>query len=238
MTLSIVAFLPCRRGSQRIKQKNTKSFAGIQGGLTKIKLKQLLGALEISEIVVSTDDAQVMEICHDLEKAYDKPIRLIERPGHLATSMTSTDELISYIPEIIPEGTILWTHVTSPFIEAHIYDQAIKTFHKEIASGFYDSLMSVTKIQKFLWNKDGPINYDKAQEKWPRTQTLSPLYEVNSGFFIASVETYIKKQDRIGQNVYLFELTASQAIDIDWEEDFDIAEAYWQYGQQKENKWI
>ena len=33
----ITAFLPCRKGSQRIPDKNVKPFAGIEGGLLKIK---------------------------------------------------------------------------------------------------------------------------------------------------------------------------------------------------------
>ena len=38
----ITAFIPCRAGSERIAKKNTKLFAGKEGGLLAIKLEQLL----------------------------------------------------------------------------------------------------------------------------------------------------------------------------------------------------
>ena len=40
-------FLPCRLGSERIPQKNTKDFAGIKGGLLKVKLNTLLPVLTL-----------------------------------------------------------------------------------------------------------------------------------------------------------------------------------------------
>ena len=48
----VIAFLPCRKGSERVKEKNTRSFAGIEGGLTKIKLDQLIACPEIDEIKI------------------------------------------------------------------------------------------------------------------------------------------------------------------------------------------
>jgi CMP-N-acetylneuraminic acid synthetase len=227
----IIAFLPCRRGSERVKEKNTRRFAGIEGGLTRIKMEQLLNCPEIDSIVVSTDDPKVADISSALAKESSKSVKIVERPPHLATSATSTDEVIKYIPEIITEGIILWTHVTSPFVDSSVYTKAIQVYREQTAVDSYDSLMSVTKIQKFLWNQDKPINYDRNQEKWPRTQTLPVIFEVNSALFMAPIEVYLQCQDRIGKKVYLFELTASQALDIDWEEDFKLAEGYWHYGQ-------
>ena len=49
-------FLPCRLGSERIPQKNTKTFAGVKGGLLKVKLSTLLKVPAIDSIVVSTND--------------------------------------------------------------------------------------------------------------------------------------------------------------------------------------
>jgi CMP-N-acetylneuraminic acid synthetase len=85
--------------------------------------------------------------------------------------------------------------------------------------------MTVTKLQKFIWNDTAPINYDYNVEKWPRTQTLEPLWEVNSGAFITTKEIYRERMDRIGARPYLFPLHGELAFDIDWLPDFTIAEA-------------
>jgi CMP-N-acetylneuraminic acid synthetase len=155
--LPVIAFLPCRRGSERVKEKNTRNFAGVEGGLTQIKMEQLLKCPDIDSIIVSTDDPKVADTSSAIAKQYSKRVSIVERPPHLATSATSTDELIQYIPEIITEGIILWTHVTSPFVDSLVYTKAIQTYYEQSSKDTYDSLMSVTKIQKFLWNQEQPI---------------------------------------------------------------------------------
>mgnify|MGYP001064750043 FL=1 len=150
-------------------------------------------------------------------------IKIVLRPDELASSTTSTDDLIKYVPEIMPEGHILWTHVTSPFIGPDVYDRIVEKYFENINHN--DSLMTVTKLQKFIWNDTAPINYDHNVEKWPRTQTLEPLWEVNSGAFITTKAIYRQRMDRIGVRPYLFQLHEELAFDIDWLPDFTMAEA-------------
>ncbi len=219
---NIIAFLPCRQGSQRVKNKNIKPFAGVEKGLIYIKLAQLLKVKAIAQIVVSTNDTEVKRIAKSFN---DSKIIIDDRPEELASSSTSTDDLIKYVPSIIKSGIVLWTHVTSPFVDEEVYQRAIDNYFSN--SNKYDSLMSVTKLQKFLWNENEPINYDRSVEKWPRTQTIKPVYEVNSGVFIADIDVYKKFNDRIGESPFLYELNEKVAFDIDWEIDFEIAEVLW-----------
>ena len=220
--MKISVFLPCRAGSERVPHKNTRTFAGIEGGLLKIKLQQLIACNAIDTIVLSTNDEEVIQLAKTVSS--DK-IKIDRRPEHLATSSTSTDDLVKYVPSIISEGAVLWTHVTSPFIDGKIYEEAINTYKDVLSKGENDSLMSVTALRTFIWNKEGAINYDRNKEKWPRTQTIEPLYEINSGIFLADIDIYKNLQDRIGKKPFLFENNDIDSFDIDWEEDFFIAEA-------------
>lgn len=223
----VVAFLPMRKGSQRVKNKNIKVFSDIIGGLTFIKISQLLKVKKIDKIIISTNDEEVKTIAKSFN---DNKIIIDDRPESLASSETLTDDLIKYVPSIIKDGVVLWTHVTSPFVTDEIYTDMIDKYFQTNTN--FDSLMSVTKIQKFIWNENSPVNYDKEKEKWPRTQTIKPMYEINSGAFIASVNTYLKCEDRIGEKPFLYELGDKQAFDIDWQDDFDIAEVLWdKYGK-------
>jgi CMP-N-acetylneuraminic acid synthetase len=222
----VTVFLPMRKGSQRIKNKNIKDFSRIKGGLSFIKISQLLKVESISRIVISTDDDEVKILAKSFNN--DKII-IDERPEKLATSETSTDDLIEYIPTIIKSGIVLWTHVTSPFVDEFMYQNMIQSYFNNLGS--HDSLMSVTKIQKFIWSDGEPLNYDKSKEKWPRTQTLAPIFEINSGVFLADIGIYKEFKDRIGSNPYLYKLDGKEAFDIDWEDDFEIAEILWsKYG--------
>ncbi len=220
--MKISVFLPCRAGSERVPHKNTRAFAGIEGGLLKIKLQQLIACNAIDTIVLSTNDEEVIQLAQAVSS--DK-IKIDRRPEHLATSSTSTDDLVKYVPTIITEGAVLWTHVTSPFIDGKIYEEAINAYKDALTKGKNDSLMSVTALRTFIWNKEGAVNYDRNKEKWPRTQTIEPLYEINSGIFLADIDVYKNLQDRIGKKPFLFENNDIDSFDIDWEEDFFIAEA-------------
>ena len=222
MSEIINVFLPMRAGSERIPKKNTKSFSGIDGGLCSIKLQQLLESSLINNIFVSTNDPAVIDISNSFNSCR---IKIVLRPDELSSSSTSTDDLIKYVPEIMPEGHIMWTHVTSPFIGSDVYDRIIETYFENINHN--DSLMTVTKLQKFIWNDTSPINYDYNLEKWPRTQTLDPLWEVNSGAFITTKNIYIERMDRIGARPYLFQLNEALGFDIDWLPDFKMAEVFY-----------
>ena len=220
MTEKITCFLPCRAGSQRVVRKNIKPFASYEHGLIEIKLRQLLVAEEIDEVVLTTNDDDILAYAESLDESR---LRLHRRVEELSSSATSTDQLAAHALELIPEGHILWTHVTSPFITAKHYDEVIRAYWKQRELG-YDSLMTTTAIHEFLWQDEQPMNYDRKVEKWPRTQTLKPVHEVNSGAFLTSAEIYSELDDRIGRRPYLYGMDKFTSFDIDWPEDFVIAE--------------
>lgn len=218
MTVSV--FLPCRKGSERVPKKNIKPFAGFNNGLIELKLKQLLSCSAVDEVVLSTDDDEILNFASSIAH---RKLKLHKRIDALCTSSTSTDELVAHALDLIPVGHILWTHVTSPFINAQVYQEIIERYFKALSEG-YDSLMTTTLIHGFLWNEQAPINYDRSREKWPRTQTIAPIHEINSGVFLNSVESYKNINDRIGNKPFLYPMNKITAYDIDWHEDFVIAE--------------
>lgn len=218
--MKISAFLPCRQGSQRVPRKNIKPFANFDFGLIEIKLTQLLSVDSISEVVLSTNDREILDFAQTINHP---KLRIVVRSDDLCSSSTSTDDLVQHAVDLIPDGHILWTHVTSPLITSEIYSKAIKLYKAALNNG-YDSLMSTCLIHAFLWNEEEPINYDRNVEKWPRTQTLQPLHEVNSAIFLNSSENYKNINDRIGAKPYMFVMDKITGFDIDWEEDFLIAE--------------
>jgi CMP-N-acetylneuraminic acid synthetase len=220
LSSKITCFLPCRQGSQRVPRKNVKPFSNFKNGLIEIKLTQLIESQLIDEILLSTNDEEILDYAASLN---NKKIKLHRRSESLSLSETSTDQLITHATDLITSGDILWTHVTSPFITAGKYDEIIATYRQCLESG-YDSLMTTTPIQGFLWQNGKPINYNRNKEKWPQTQTIKPVHEINSGVFINSVKNYRKLNDRIGQQPYLYILDKIQGFDIDWDEDFKIAE--------------
>ena len=216
----VTAFLPCRKGSERVPRKNIRPFGHFEHGLIEVKLGQLLDCPVIDRIILSTNDEEILEFANSI--SYDKLV-LHRRVDELASGTTSTDALIYHVQDLIKTGHILWTHVTSPFVGSDCYSQIVSTYQCALGQG-YDSIMTTTPLFSFLWNDNGPLNYDRKIEKWPRTQTLPPVHEVNSAAFLASAKVYASHNDRIGIKPYLYLLDRLSSFDIDWDSDFVIAE--------------
>ena len=221
MSEKIAFFLPTRKGSERVKSKNTKPFAGIEGGLVENKIKLLLATKHIYEILFSSNDEMFIAIAE--KYASDSRLRIIPRPNELCLSTTNLQDLICYVPTITNADHILWGHVTTPLVEAKVYDTAIEQYLSKITKG-YDSLVSVKELKNFLLNQEGKLVNNTTDIPWPRTQDLEPLYEINHAIFLAKRSVYTEQKNRIGQKPLLYIMDEIHSKDIDWEEDFKIAE--------------
>ncbi|WP_066389206.1 cytidylyltransferase domain-containing protein [Helicobacter himalayensis] len=217
--MKISVFLPCRKGSQRVVNKNTRPFGNVKFGLLQIKLQQLLSTANIDRIYLSSDDEAILDFA---KKMNSGKIVIHKRNELLSSNSASADMLVNHALELIQNGVILWTHVTSPFFTQKEYKNAIALYKKNLSK--FDSLMSVTALKGFFWDKNGAINYDRSLMRWPPTQDTDILYEINSACFIAGVDIY-KNGDRIGENPYLYAVDKIKGMDIDYEEDFFMAQS-------------
>ena len=217
-------FLPTRKGSERVVNKNTRPFAGIEGGLVENKIRQLLSSKRIDEIIFSSND----ESCFAVAERYanDSRMKIVRRPEELCLGTTNLQDLICYVPTVTTADHILWGHVTTPIVGAEDYDNAIGCYLEKIRDG-YDSLVGVCELRNFLLNSNGKLVNNTTELPWPRTQDLEALYEINHTMFLASRETYIQSKNRLGMNPYLYVMDRIKGQDIDWPEDFKAAEAFY-----------
>lgn len=227
----IAFFLPTRKGSERVKNKNTRPFASIEGGLVENKIKQILATKHVDEIIFSSNDERCMEVAD--KYSYDSRLRIIPRPDELCLSSTNLQDLICYVPTVTDADHILWGHVTTPLAGAEEYDKGIELYLSKLEEG-YDSLVGVTEFKNFLLNKNGKLVNNTTDIPWPRTQDLEALYEINHTMFLAKREVYTKLKNRLGEKVLLHVMDEIHSKDIDWEDDFTIAEIMYKnlYGKK------
>ena len=223
---NISVFFPLRSGSQRVLLKNTKPFSRDGLSLFERKLNQLLEMTDsLKEIVISTDDEGIINYCKKFRN--NDKIRCIRRPGHLCSSHTPVSELIDYVPKVVRGEIVLWVHATSPLIDSYDYQKAIKRYFDLSKDGLCDSVMSVNKIQQFIWSKKEKaiINNTMPNGEWPNTQDLEPWYEINHAFYLNPTRNYLKYKNRIGNNPHLFVCEGVKKIDIDENADFLLAQS-------------
>jgi CMP-N-acetylneuraminic acid synthetase len=75
-----------------------------------------------------------------------------------------------------------------------------------------------------LYSTDGkPVNHNHHQLL--RTQDLPPVFEENSNFYIFSKTSFLNSgNNRIGLKPQMFEINKLEAIDINDQDDFELAE--------------
>ena len=231
--MHITGFIPCRAGSERVKDKNTRPFASFRNGLLELKLRQMQQVQGLDRIIVSSNDAKVLDYAADFSASEDSRVTPLPRPDKWGNSATSMGAFIAdYIAHLQQDGHIFWTHVTHPLVTSKTYNEALAEYRDRFARG-YDSLISATRIQKFLWRDGRPFNYDNSVERWPRSQDLTPVFEINHAIYALPFNVMRQEGDRIGTRPYFFEMEESASMDIDWEDQFFLLEEIVQARRQR-----
>lgn len=213
--MKIVAIVPMKLNNRRLPQKNTKSFTNGEPLCTYI-LRTLQKVDEIDGVYVYCSNSDIVEYLPE-------GVKYLKRPERFDTDKTSMNEiLISFMNEVNADIYVM-THTTAPFISATNIAKGIDA----VKSGEYDSAFAVEKLQDFIWKDGKPNNY--SLDKIPRTQDLEPLYMETSGFYIYTKEVIEKLGRRIGEKPYFVEVNKIEAIDIDEQEDFEMADAVFNY---------
>lgn len=212
--MSITAVIPVRAGSRRLKNKNIAPFAGTN--LLINKIEQLKKVDEIDKIIVSSD-SDVM-----LEMARENGVETHKRaPEYCDEKTKSFGEVVRHVAENVTGDDILWATCTSPLVFPKTYKAAIKAYYPALEQG-YDSLVSFEVIKRYLWDDNGPINYELGIKHVP-SQQLPNLYIVTDGVLLAPREKMIEWAYFHGRNPYRFIIDKKTSVDID--DGLDLAKA-------------
>lgn len=213
----VVALLPMKANSERVKGKNFRSLAGKP--LFQWILDSLLACSKIDLVVINTDAKSIL-IENGLLESDRVMIR--ERKPELCGDLVSMNLILEDDVKNVPADTYLMTHTTNPLITEKSISGALSDYLSSLPS--YDSLFTVNKIQTRFYRGDmSPVNHDP--DNLIRTQDLEPWYEENSCLYIFSADSFGKTNARIGKKPIMFETPALESIDIDEPEDWVLAEA-------------
>jgi len=213
----IVALLPMKANSERVKGKNFKMLAGKP--LFKWILDALLKNQEIDKIVINTDAKQIL-----LDNGLVESDRVVirDRKEELCGDFVSMNLILADDIANIDSDFYLMTHTTNPLISAETIGEAILKMKE--SEEYYDSLFSVNKIQTRFYREDmSPVNHDP--DNLIRTQDLEPWFEENSCLYIFSKKSFSESNARIGKKPMMFVTPPLESIDIDEPEDWQVASA-------------
>lgn len=225
----IVALLPMKANSVRVKGKNFRDFCGKP--LFRWILDTLLSVEEIDSIVINTDARHILA-----ENGLVDTDRIVirDRKPEICGDAVSMNLVLADDVANVPADLYLMTHTTNPLMSADTIRKAIAAFIEGQAAGRADSLFTVDKVQTRFYRADcSPVNHDP--DNLIPTQNLEPWYEENSNLYIFTAESFAGTKARIGRKPMMYEGPFFESIDIDTPADWDFAVVAARFLQEQQN---
>ncbi len=209
--MKTVAMIPIKLNNERVPGKNIKKFEDGTPLMSLIQ-KACLGAKKVDEVYVYCSNPNVKDYL-------EEGVKYLQRPDFLDTNKVNCNDIIREFMKEVDADIYVVSHATGPFTQSNSIDACVDA----VASGEYDSAFLARRLQEFLWCKGTAMNFDI--QHFPRTQDLEPIYSEAPGAYVFSKETFTKYDRRVGMHPYIHEISEIESRDIDYPDDFDIANA-------------
>jgi N-acylneuraminate cytidylyltransferase len=215
-------FIPIKANSERIPGKNFKQLNNKK--LYEYIIEHTLKAECFDDIFVDTNSDEIAMY------AEGHGLNTIKRLENLATNTANGNDLLVYHHTVYPDYDYYFQlFATAPFLQP----ETIKHCVTKLTNGReYDSCFTAVKHNGFFWLNKNPVNYQPYI--LPRSQDLEPMLEETTGLYGITKESLEKYWCRIGKNPYIYFVDKFEAVDINNETDFKIAEIigkeYWRNG--------
>lgn len=207
-----VAWVPIKLNNQRLPGKNTKLLGGRP--LCFYMLNTLNQIKEIDEIYVYCSSEEIVPFLPE-------GVKFLKRPKSLDGALVGHYEIVESFINTVYADVYLNAHVTNPFVKKSSIEDGLA----KVLSGEYESAHTVQKLNKPLWYKNEPFNFTRT--KMFRNQDIDPMY-IDMNLCIYKREVYTEQHSRYSANPYYIELDQIECIDIDYPDDFMLAEAIYQ----------
>jgi|TARA_B100001971_G_C18262202_1_gene588017 N-acylneuraminate cytidylyltransferase len=213
----IVAFIPARAGSKSIINKNIKNFAGKP--LIHWSIEAALNCDKIDRVFVSTNGHVIANVANEI----DNPrLSVISRSDKTATDTAITESAMLEFANDYDFDVIVLIQPTSPFVS----ELDLTTAITKLESSNADSLISVVKQKRFIWDKKGeyiiPGNYDLNNR--PLRQYFEGFLVENGAFYITKKKDLLVSGCRLSGSIINFEMSEESYFEIDEVSDWIIAE--------------
>jgi len=207
--MKVVAFLPVKGTSSRIENKNIKLLDGKP--LFIHTLDKLLKCDFIDEVYLDSESETIFNLASD----YD--CFKIKRDAKLASNATDGNTLFYNECSKVNGDIYIQILCTSPFIEIKTIEKGVNILKE---NSKIDSIVLVKREKLYTWNNN-KTNYDI--NKIPNSIDLPDTIIETMGLYMTKKETVMSYKKRVGKFPFLLDATPTEAIDVNFPEDFKLA---------------
>jgi len=179
----------------------------------EVKLRQLLRIKGLDGIIVNSNDEEILSIASRYR------VETVKRDQKYASNDVTMSEVYVNMAENFNGEVVMYSNVTNPLLEDISIENMIRVYKD---GGDFDSVNSVHAIKEFMYLDGKAINYDPLKQ--PRSQDLPNIVAINFAISLITRENMVKHKNVVGMKPFLFEIAETEAVDVDSQLDFDMAE--------------
>ncbi|MBE6070250.1 MAG: acylneuraminate cytidylyltransferase family protein [Clostridium lundense] len=210
--MKTACFVPIKANSERVPGKNLRLLNGVP--LYRYILEHIKASDVFDDVYVDTNSKEVAEWAEAFS------INVIQRKPELALNTANGNDLLTHHFELFPDYDYYFQlFATAPYLQP---ESIRKCYEKLTSSTEYDSCFTATENYSFYWISGNPINY--RPEILPRSQDMVPVIEETTGLYGICRNSLAKYRCRIGCKPYVHVVSKFEAVDINTETDWKIAE--------------
>ena len=224
----LVALIPARSGSQRLKNKNILSLNGIP-----IIAKTIIEAKKTNifdNIIVSTDSKKYASI----SKKYGATVPFL-RPKKYSLSTSPDYQWVNHAVNFLKKKKLYYDFFfilrpTNPFRTSSTIKRAWNYYKK---NNYPDSLRAVEQCKQhpekmWIWKKNKIIPiikkfYGNQPSYNMQFKSLDKIYVQNACLEISKISNLKKYKTITGRNIIGFKTIGVEGFDINYPEDYEVA---------------
>lgn len=210
--MTVASFIPIKKRSTRVPGKNFRLLNNKR--LFEYIVDAAIESQSFDDIYVDTDSDEVKEYCNQVS------VHVIDRHPTLSKDTANGNDLLNYWIEKYPNYDYYFQlFATAPFLSSTTIKECVNILTK---AKHHDSIFTAHEHCGWYWFQDEPINYEPCD--LPRSQDAQKVYSETTGLYGITARSLRYLECRIGRWPYQYFVDEIEAIDIDSEFDFKLAE--------------
>lgn len=220
---SALAVIPARGGSKRIKNKNLREFCGRP--ILEYSIEAALKSGLFDKVIVSTDSHAIAE----LARANGAEVPFV-RPSEIANDTATTAEVLVHALDWYAQQGIEWKwfsciYPTAVFVELDQLNAAARLLKESGAPAVLTVCRFEYPIQRSVRiNREGTLEWNWPEHELTRSQDLEEAFHDAGQFYMWPTENFRSNPRLMPSGARLYLLDSKQVVDIDTEEDWEMAE--------------
>ncbi|MGB5666427.1 MAG: acylneuraminate cytidylyltransferase [Maribacter sp.] len=217
MPKTTIGFIPLRKNSKGIPNKNKKKLLG-RPLFTWVLTEAIFSNLD--KVFVFTDDEEIIDYVN-LHYKWSPKVSCIKRSAENASDTSSTEAAIMEFSNKVNTSFDVFCllQATSPLTKRNDINKALE----KLENKGLDAVLSVVNTHRFIWTKDGKsLNYDYKNR--PRRQDFEGLLMENGAVYCTTKKALLQSENRLSGKIGTIEMSEDTLVEIDSETDWQVVE--------------